>query len=417
MSEEGGEQLPNSDERFSKMRKIVRQGKAEGLSRRDRREKVIGSVASESLDDEPVEVQEAAINKYFEGRVGSSEVHGMVDAVHAHEPGEGETIAILRAHFPQGESGQPTHEQLTQAYRRWREAWDRGEKLHKGDPDDPNYSYSKAIANIRDEFDVSTAEVVRDAATHSEGSWWIAKKSQMWADANRKSFFHKPRGAQAEGKLIEQQEFPTAARAALFWLVRKTVEGTVGLDSEGKLKKPFLRLAVHGMADRRHADIVLGGGSLNLPEEQRPASETVLRWFAQTLTKKLSERSGLERAPIVAIHRFKQEEAEVFTQDQEGVVLSSMAEKDGASLSGSGVGLEHFRGGHTFEVTDADGKERELVFPGFGEDFHTIQAEISNSLRTDPNSQRALGEMFSELMQEFSEKFAELGSSTVSHKA
>lgn len=411
MSEEGGEQLLDSHERFSKMRKIVRQGKAEGVPGRDRREKVIGSVASESLDHEPVEVQEAAINKYFEGRVGSSEVHGMVDAVHAHEPREGETIAILRAHFPKDEFGQPTLEQLTQAYRRWREAWDRGEKLHKGDPDDPNYSYSKAIANIRDEFDVSTAEVVRDAATHSEGSWWIAKKSQMWADANRKSFFHKPRGAWAEGKLIQQQEYPTAARAALYWVVRKTVESTVGMDREGKLQQPFLRLAVHGMADREHADIVLGGGSLKLPEEQRPASETVLRWFAQTLTERLAKREEWERVPVVAIHRFKQEEAEVFTQDQEGLVSSSMAEKDGASLSGSGVGLEHFRGGHTFEVTDADGNVRELVFPGFGEDFHTIQAEIGNSLRTDPESWQALGEVFAQLLEEFSQKFSEPGSS------
>ena len=46
-------------------------------------------------------------------------------------------------------------------------------------------------------------------------------------------------------------------------------------------------------------------------------------------------------------------------------------EMRGTSLSGSGLGLEHFRKGAKFEVETIEGQMRVLQIPGFGEMFQT----------------------------------------------
>ena len=126
---------------------------------------------------------------------------------------------------------------------------------------------------------------------------------------------------------------------------------------------------------------------------------------------KEGDEGEVESQPVVAIHRLKEEEAEVFSLESDGTVGSTFVPRDGKGLSGAGLGIEYFRTGHTFEVTDAEGNKRELTFPGFGEDFHTIQAEISESLRNDQKAQQVLGEVFADMLRDFSEKFAEPGSS------
>jgi len=398
-------------ERFGAVHEAAELARDIGLPIRDRREKVIATVAEERLDKEPVDVQERAIRKYFEGEIGLPKIHGMVDGLHVQQPGEGEVISILRERLPLR-----SVEELSQLYRQWF-ASPKGNEVVSVDP-----SLAEAMRKIRGKFEEYIRFLVKRSAQGCEGSWFLAKKSRMWADANRRSFFHQPRGTKlSSGELIQTKEYPTAARAALYWVIRRVAERTIGLDGEGKVKAPFLRLALHGMVDSDVADVVLGGGNMKPGKESKPASEKVLRWFAQTLVEKLHAR-GLQtfgktdegrvmREPVVAIQRLGQDQAEVFGREEDGMISSKLIDRTTGALSGGGLGLEHFRTGATFEVEDVSSKKRILKFPGFGDEFHTIQAEVCNSLRMDKASREKLAGIFSEMMVEFSSRFAESGSS------
>jgi hypothetical protein len=281
----------------------------------------------------------------------------------------------------------------------------------------------KACRKIWNRVERPVDDITKAVADGCNASWWIAKKSRLWADANRESFFHKPRGVEVaigeETKLLQTKEYPTSARAALYWALSKTIEDTVGLDEFGQVEAPFLRLALHGMTNREHADVVIGGGDLKLGDEGKLASEKVLRWFGKTLVEKVAERGvGVElggdddkrRTPTVAIHH-RDPRVEVLEKGLDGEIVSTFVKRDGASLSGAGLGVEHFRIGDKFRVKDVDGKERDLYFPGFGKEFHTIQLELSNRVRKNSEVRQAFEEVLAEMMVEFSERFSELGSS------
>lgn len=224
----------------------------------------------------------------------------------------------------------------------------------------------------------------------------------------------------SSGEVIPSKEYPTSVQAALYWAVRRVAERSVGLDEEGKVKAPFVRLAIHGMVDTPQSDIVLGGGNVRPGKEEKPASDTVLRWVAETLASKLAERGvtvpdlqeeGSSRSPVVAIHRLGDDEVELFTVGADKRVVARRVARQGTSFSAGGIGLGYYRTGARFEVEDVSGKQRSLEFPGLGEEFHTIHAVTCSSLRMQKANREALAGVVSELLVGFSERFAEPGSS------
>src|SRR3990170_6306447 len=172
-----------SVERLGAVREAAERAREQGLPGRDRRERVIATVATERLDQESADVQERAINKYFEGEIGSPKIHGMVDGLYVRQPGEGEVVSLIRERFPE-----KSIDELTQTYRMWLKSQE------EEDVTFPDPALADVLKKVRWKFEEYIRFLVKRSAKHCEGSWFLAKRSRIWADANRRSFSSKPRG-------------------------------------------------------------------------------------------------------------------------------------------------------------------------------------------------------------------------------
>lgn len=394
-------------ERLRRLSLVVQEAKQRGFPRRDRREAVIIEVAQPALDKENVEVRERAINKYWQVESGSIEIPVLIVAPHALRVGEGEIVGILHEEFSDWSVGK-----LLKLVNQWIES-PTDKKPHKIlSEKHPNYRIFKAISRLRGRVDQYTDVLAQSAADKSEAAVMVPKRSRMWADANRRSFFHKPRGVGKGKEFIQTREYPTSARAAWYWALQREVEQKVGLDDEGKAANPFLQLVIHGMGDRRDKDggfaydIVIGGGDSRKGEEGRLADEEVLMWFTEGLARKINKQGAQWGNLSVAIDRMGRQEVEVFQANTIGEVERKEIKRVGKGVSGAGLGLEYFRSGHDFRVETMDGKERVLRFPGFGDNFHTLQVEVSKRVRYNSQFRRVLGEIFGEIVVEFQREFS-----------
>lgn len=397
----------------------ARQAKAEGLNRRQRRERVISQVAKPALNLESAETQETAIHKYWEIIPGSGDIHALIVAPHGIKSNRSELLSQLREQYPDRE-----RVWLEGKIDEWLQA-PKGEKPHKTLPEtDPRFPIFAAIAAARDHVDPHTDELAKAAADGGGERVWVAlaKKSRMRSDANRSSWFHKPRGsAEGEPHFLQTREFPTSVRASMYWVATKAVEATVGIDEQGHAKEPFLQLVVHGMSDRvdkttqDRYDIVIGGGSTRKGTEGWLANPKVLRWFSQRLAQELHQQAmtvpkgeGVEPVKVV-IDWAGKPNVEAFQVDEAGEVEKTSLPRIGVGLSGKGLGLEYFRTGHVYRETTVDKETPEplpdLQFPGFGVNFQTVQLELSNALRTDPVAMEKLAGILHTLSKEFQTAF------------
>lgn len=402
MAESDGE-----SSRLDRIYQVAKEAKGAGLNKRDRREAVIKTVAADRLDEESLKVQERGIKRHFSIEIGRVPV--LVDAIHSQEPRLFEVREVLGERYPDVTAGQ--WERLYRGFIKSPRGMKKDNKYFR---DRPNYEEMQAIAKVFNTFEKPTGYMAREIALEGDTSWMVAKLSRMWGDANRKTFFDKPRGIKIEKELIQTVEQPTTARAALFWAVRRAASETAGITEEGEVKKPFMRLALHGMANRKDdVDLVVGGGSMIPGEEQYLASEVVLDWFAKELVLGINDKvkqGSMPREMKLAIHYIKDKQAKVYSVNSEGEVEVSMMEKEGTSLSGSGLGLDYFRDGNIFEVEDIKGRKRRLSIPGFGKGFQTVQLEVSRRVRDGKQARINLTEVLSEVVSDFPEKFPTLES-------
>lgn len=387
--------------RFSDIRIAAERAKDFGkVIPRDRREAVIIETAQPSIKEESFRTRQEAVRKYWEIQEGSNETPVFVTAPHAEKAGKGELLAILRENFPDR-----SYSEVEQLVDEWLEAPAETKPHKRLPPDDSNYRIYQAISKLRGRVEQYTDLIARKTAEQVEAAVAVPKKSRMWADANRRSFFLKPRGVRIDGGLIQTKEYPTSVRASLYWAIERQVAKTVGLDSEGKALRPYLQMVIHGMADRKHTDgdyaydIIIGGGDPRLGESGSLASDDVLRWFGETMARKLNQKvTGFESGLRVAIDKMGDDEIEVFGTDG----VKAKGERVGKGISGAGLGLEYFRAGHDFAVENLEGKQRILRLPGFGENFHTVQIEISRRLRYSSEEVReALAGVLAEMASEF----------------
>jgi len=230
----------------------------------------------------------------------------------------------------------------------------------------------------------------------------LYRHSRMKADPNRDLDFLSPRGA-LDNK-HPTQELPRRARSAMmFSLEDEALPNVVEIDVDGRVKNPVMVLLPHGMPDRKHAAIILGGGS----SVDQIISPKVIDWFAKELTKEMNARSlriDGDVAPLVAIHRDKQASdrdenggnekknvAEVYKMSEEGDVNVVEEEIDGKRISGAGLGYGALRG-------------------KYGPGVQFLQMEMALSLRNDEQGFEIFQSCVEMVLRRFSEQFPDIQS-------
>jgi len=397
--------------RFGKIRKVAEKAKEAEIPKRDRREEVIKQVGEDSLNFEEPDVKERSIKKYWEYREGSPEMPVVFVIPHSQKPSAMEMAGLLREKFPKRDM-----EELNSLAKKWIVA-SSSEKPHKVlSSDHLDYTVYDSIQRLRDVNEVQTSEIVGETTNRMDQeekpAVLASKRSRMFGDPNRPSFFHKPTGVGKRGKenFIQTKEYPTSVRASWYWALEKKLKDSMGLDADGKLLKPFLQIAIHGMKDRKMEsgesayDVVIGGGNLAKGEAGELASPEVLDWFSKNMAEKLTQVEDC-REMRVAIDRKGKEEVEIFELGEDNEVIKKEAQKVGPGLSGAGLGLEFFRHGKTYKVEDLGGNTRELKLPGLGKNFNTIQLEISRKIRGNSLLRETFSKILAELAVDFKRDF------------
>ncbi len=177
----------------------------------------IFSVAQNDIRNEPQDVQERAINKYFEFRQGDKNVAILVDAIHAVIPNQ-EEVKFL-------------YKQVS--------GWDNN-SLEKR---------KEIEKEIKKQFvDESTGIIAKTVAENVNASYLIANRSKAFSEANRYWWKREEKSLKsANDESVAPYEYSRRVRAAMFWAIDKVLHGQGNLDSEKKLTKPFYRIAIHGM--------------------------------------------------------------------------------------------------------------------------------------------------------------------------
>ncbi|MFH1559657.1 MAG: hypothetical protein ABIC19_04060, partial [Patescibacteria group bacterium] len=179
------------ENRFGEIRSAVREAQEAGISSaRERREVVIKKVGKESLSQESPETKERAINKYWDVEAGSQESKVMFVIPHLKNPEAGEMVRLLREKFPGREP-----EELQEIIKKWLKAPE-NEKPHKFlSVENPDLMVYQAIDSLRDVDEPGTDAIVDWARENQErdlkSGKMVAKRSRMFGDANRKTFFNK----------------------------------------------------------------------------------------------------------------------------------------------------------------------------------------------------------------------------------
>ncbi len=182
--------------------------------------------------------------------------------------------------------------------------------------------------------DIYTGGIADDTATKANCSVIIAIVSRRVADLNRppdKSNWEAIKEyRQAIGVILEHIRI---------------------LDDSEKLTRPYLHLAVHGMADRWDSDVGIG------TRHGETCSSRVRNWLIDRI------RSDVKRSQVDGI----------FPGDP-----SKSFHRHGDEASG-------------------------LDYPGYGSNFNTFQIEISRTLRE--NHREELTDMFADMIVDFNDKF------------
>ena len=196
------------------------------------------------------------------------------------------------------------------------------------------YSHIDAVHAHPQNADEFTGGIVEGVVKGINCSGIIAIVSRTIADLNR------PRNGNNKEAIDEYRQ-----------TIREILEHIDNLDGNGKLRRPYLHLAIHGMDDKWNADIEIG------TRHGETCSQDVKDWFVneiETRIKKAQTDRRLPGDPSKSVHRC------------------------GDQIS-------------------------DLNYSGYGNNFNTFQIEISRTLREHHRAE--LINMFSDIIIRFKEEF------------
>ena len=195
-------------------------------------------------------------------------------------------------------------------------------------------SHIDAVHACPPKADEFTGDIVEGVVNKINCSGIIAIISRTIVDLNR------PRNINNKEGIDEYRQ-----------TIRENLEHIGNLDENGKLSRPYLHLAIHGMKDKRKGDIEIGTlyGKTCSPE--------VKKWFVSEIKR-----------------HFKRVQID-----------------------------ERFPGDSSKPVHRCGDQTSDLNYLGYGNNFTTFQIEISRTLRK--NHQKKLIDIFSSIVNHFNEKF------------
>lgn len=203
-------------------------------------------------------------------------------------------------------------------------------KYHMGD--NTIYSHIDAVHAVSPGADELTDEIVEGVVEKINCSGIISTVSRKKADLNR------PRCEKNKDAVDEYRQ-----------TIREILDHLGIVNEKGKLIKPYLHLAIHGMANREEKDIEIG------TRFGRTCDPLVRDWFEEALSKKIDCKIVVDKEFIGDI-----------------------------SLTAHRIG-------------DSSG------YSGYGNLYNAIQVEISRTLRE--KSRQELIKAFSDIILEFNSKF------------
>ena len=195
-------------------------------------------------------------------------------------------------------------------------------------------SYIDALHACPPKADEFTGDIVKGVVNKINCSGIIAIVSRTIVDLNR------PRNINNKEAIDEYRQ-----------TIREILEHIGNLDGNGKLSRPYLHLAIHGMRDKGNVDFEIG------TLHGKTCSPEVTKWLVNEIRKH-----------------------------------GKRAKTDG-----------RFPGDSSKPVHRCGDQTSDLNYLGYGNNFNTFQLEISRTLRE--NHQKELINIFSDIIIHFNEKF------------
>ncbi|PIS08756.1 hypothetical protein COT75_04715 [Candidatus Beckwithbacteria bacterium CG10_big_fil_rev_8_21_14_0_10_34_10] len=329
----------------------VKEGKAL-IDLNEQQASQIESVAKPDASQEDEKIKERAINKYLEVKDGNLPI--VVDAVHEQLPNSAELWQLMKQKYPDLKINEIEL------------SLERIKKFEKKETKSLDY-FDQEVLKVRDLYDQDTGLLARQVSQLLDVNTIVAKKPRLWADMNRNWWV---RGmAELGEKQIFSREYSRSSRAALFWGLEKIVKRTVGLDEDGKVKGPFLRVALHGMANREGFDIAIAGA-------KNIADQDLRNKFISRLQEEIKNKGFM-----------------VGENEVPQVVLAIQNDPKTKAFAGTEVGLSIYR--------------RKMIthknqHPPFGEGFNIIQMEISARIRKNKEKRDAFAGILAEVLKDYS---------------
>jgi len=202
------------------------------------------------------------------------------------------------------------------------------------------HSHIDAVHACPPNADVFTGDIVEGVVNKIKCSGIIAIIYRKKADLNR------PRNINNKEAIDEYRQ-----------TIRKNLKHIEILDENGKLLKPYLHLAIHGMKNRQNVDIEIG------TRYGKTCSPEVRKWFVNEIVNKIEK----------------------------------YIEKKKVQVDG------RFPGDPSKSVHRCGDQTSDLNYLGYGTNFNTFQIEISRTLRE--KHQTELIKIFSDIIMKFNEEF------------
>lgn len=223
-----------------------------------------------------------------------------------------------------------------------------------------NDKLSRVILKIKKLYEDYTGELAVNSAIKSESSYFIARFSRRYLDANR------PLNARKIKKYL-RVEFGQGQHLAQYYLLQRIFRETLGQEKEGEVEKPFLHISLHGKSDKPDdvGDVMIANG---LKKGMMPCDPQIARWFEKRLNEKMKKNN-------------------------DGDYFSAGVSREGQRFCGNVIHCER-RFGNDF-------------LKPLGKNYQFIQVEISPKLRAQHFEK--LSEILAEILKEFNEQFRDKG--------
>lgn len=286
----------------------------------------IPSVAKPDVNTESELTKLTAINKYWEVNLPREieKPNIIIDSPHSKIPNTSELLFQVKKHHPEA-----TYDQVYSSFLRVRSG------------DDNNQGIDLIIKKLINRSDEYTDLVALSIGEKLKALVLTAKKPRVFSDANR-GWFNRS-STKADENIFLSKEYSRSVRAAYYLAVRNHLEKH-DLIKANEVIMPVIRFSIHGMSDVNDFDFAIAGNPYIADQE-------IIKKFHELLIKYLNQLTG--------------------SDNQSKVVIAKKDNPANSAYSGD-ANLSSFR---------QHPKKHLAQFPPFGENFSTIQLEISRRYR------------------------------------